>query len=309
MGAALVFAGLLATQGLQAKANSDSEIGVPVQTVVTVQAHHGSSVPMLQKEDVVVKQEGRTAPVLSWIPAQGQRAGMELLVLLDDSSGLSLGSEIGELKEFIMAQPPTTMVGVGYMYNGTVEMVQNFTSDHNAAANSLRLPVGSAVGSASPYFSLLELTKRWGKNPNYPRREIVMMSDGEDPYAGGEPVDPYVDQASAALQSAGIPVFTIQTPGGGRFGRTFGAQYWGGSYLITLAERTGGVPLYTGYGPAVSFAPFLDEMNRLMSQQYLLVFEARNGHKAEMQKIKVTTEVPNAKLINADEVYVPGVED
>ena len=136
-----------------------------------------------------------------------------------------------------------------------------------------------------------------------------MMTDGREPFAGGDPIDPYVDRAIAALQSGGIQVFTIQTASGGPFGRTFGAQYWGGSYLIKLAESTGGAPLYTGFGSAVSFAPFLEEANRRMSQQYLLAFEARNERRAEMQKVKVTTEVPNVKLIHADEVYVPGVED
>ena len=50
---------------------------------------------------------------------------------------------LDDLKTFINAQPSTTLVGVGYMRNATVQIVQDLTTDHAAAAKALRLPLGS----------------------------------------------------------------------------------------------------------------------------------------------------------------------
>ena len=93
--------------------------------------------------------------VTKWVPAQGANAGLDLLVLMDDSSSFSAGLATRGHPRVHLQQPPTTFVGVGYIQNGTVEMVQNFTQDHASAAKSLRLPLGAAAGvDASPYFSL-----------------------------------------------------------------------------------------------------------------------------------------------------------
>ena len=64
------------------------------------------------------------------------------------------------------------------MRNATVQIVQDFTNDHTAAAKALRLPVGSTGAYGSPYLSVIDLMKRWPEHPN--RREIVMVTDGID---------------------------------------------------------------------------------------------------------------------------------
>jgi hypothetical protein len=46
-----------------------------------------------------------------------------------------------------------TVIAVGYMQNDAVNIVQNFTNDHTQAAKALRLPLGNAGVSASPYLS------------------------------------------------------------------------------------------------------------------------------------------------------------
>ena len=41
--------------------------------------------------------------------------------LLDDSSNISLGSQLEDIRQFIIAQPATTKIGVGYMQNGIAQ--------------------------------------------------------------------------------------------------------------------------------------------------------------------------------------------
>jgi hypothetical protein len=79
---------------------------------------------------------------------------LELAILIDDSSGFNFGSQMDDIRAFITEQPPSTLVAVGYMQNGTVNLAQDFTQDHVAAAKSLRLPQGFIGAEASPYFSL-----------------------------------------------------------------------------------------------------------------------------------------------------------
>jgi hypothetical protein len=280
--------------------------GTPVRMVVTAEARHGADVPVLQREDVMVYQGRDRVKTTDWLPLQGDHAELELFLLLDDAAGTSLGSQLEDLRRFINAQPATTRVGVGYMRNGTVDIVQNLTEDHSKAAKSLRLPLGLAGVNASPYFSVTDLIKRWPEAPV--RREILMISDGIDRYGPGGASDPYVDEAVQQAQRAGMVIFSIYTPGAGHFGHSFWRINWGQNYLSQLSDETGGESFYLGSEAPVSFSPYLDDLGRRLLHQYLLTFLANPVKKAGMQGVKLRTEVPNAELVAADRVYVPASE-
>jgi hypothetical protein len=303
--ALLVIGVILAAPSLLAGQQSPAT-GIPVHMVVTAEARHGADVPVIQKEDVMVYQGRDRVKTTDWLPLQGDHAELELFLLLDDASDTSLGSQLEDLRRFINSQPATTRVGVGYMRNGTVDIVQNLTDDHGKAAKTLRLPLGFAGVNASPYFSVTDLIKRW---PGVPvRREILMISDGIDRYGPGGASDPYVDEAVEQAQRAGIVIFSIYTPGEGHFGHTFWRINWGQNYLSQLSDETGGESFYLGSEAPVSFSPYLDDLGRRLLHQYLLTFQAKPVKKAGMQGVKLRTEVPNAELVAADRAYVPASE-
>jgi hypothetical protein len=281
-----------------------------VQMTVSVEARHGTDVPPVTREDVVVMEGHDHDTVTKWIPAQGANAGLDLLVLLDDSSSISLGSQLEDIRAFISQQPPTTSIAVGYIRNGTVDVVQNFTQDHASAAKSLRLPVGAAAGvEASPYISVSEYLKHWAPDPARPRREILMITDGEDAYYGGGPTDPYVESAVEDAQRAGVPIYSIYAPGSGHAGHSFYRSYWGQNYLSELSDKTGGESYWIGFGAAVSFTPYLDQLTHQLQHQYLLTFVPKPEKKAGMQRVRLATEVPGAELVAPENVYVPANSD
>jgi len=222
--------------------------------------------------------------------------------LLDDGSDTSLGLQSEDIRKFINAQPVTTAIAVGYMRNGTVDIAQNFTTDHALAAKALRLPLGSPGASASPYFSLVDLIKRWPEGPA--RHEILMVSDGIDRFDGG-PSDPYVDSAIEHAQRAGILIYTIYATGAGHFGHSFWRFNWGQNNLSRLADQTGGEAYFQGFQTPIAFAPYLEDLTNKLNHQYLLTFLAKAEKKAGFQRVKLETEVPNAELVAADQVYVP----
>lgn len=279
-----------------------SSAGVLVHTVITVEARHGKDIPVIYREDVRVFQGHDRDQVTGWLPLKGDHAALELFLLLDDASDTSLGSQLEDLRRFINAQPATTAISVGYMRNGTVDIVQNLTTDHASAAKALRLPLGSVGAYASPYLSVVDLIKRWPESPV--RREILMISNGIDPLGGG-PSNPYLDSAIEQAQRAGIIVYTIYATGVGHYGHSFWRFNWGQNNLSRLADETGGEAYFQGFGTPIAFAPYLGDLTNKLDHQYLLTFLAKAGKKAGFQRVKLQTEVPNAELVVPDRVYVP----
>jgi hypothetical protein len=281
-----------------------SSTGVPVRMLVSVEARHGSGVPVINREDVIVHQGRDRAKVTDWVPAQGDHAELELVILIDDSSGSSVGTQLEDIRQFILAQPATAKIGVAYMQNGTAKVIQDLTSDHTQVAKALRLPLGIAGVNASPYFSLGDLIKRWPEGTA--RREVLLISDGIDRYWGSGPGDPYVESVIEQAQRAGIVVFAIYTPGMGHVGHSYFRTWWGQIYLSQVADETGGEAYYIDFhGPAVAFTPYLENLAQRLTHQFWLTFLAKPEKKAAMQRVKLTTEVPNAELVSADKVYVP----
>lgn len=287
-------------------AQNPPEAGAPAHLLVTVEARKGSSIPDVSRADVMVLEGHDRDQVVDWVPAQGDNSSLELFVLLDDGSSFSLGKELDELRRFIDSQPPSVKVGLAYMQNGSARVQQSLTADHALAAKALRLPMGIPGINASPYFSLSDLIKHWPQSAA--RREVLMVSDGVDPYYGtGNLDDPYLDSAIDDCVRAGVPVYAIYTPGAGHEGHSHWQSYWGQMYLSHLAEDTGGEGYYLGYtGSPVDFSPYLDDMQRHLSNQYFLTFNAKPEKKSGWRAVKVTTEVSNAELVAPRKVYVLG---
>lgn len=278
--------------------------GVPAHMVVTVEPHHGSDVPVVNREDVMVYEGKERDKVTEWIPAQGERAGLEFFILLDDGSNASIGPLLADIRQFISGQPASTKVGIAYMQNGAAKIAQELTSDHDQAAKALRLPMGMRGVNGSPYFSLSDLIKRWPESSS--RREVLVISDGVDLYYGsGDAQDPYLQESIANVQRAGILISAIYMPGVGHAGHSYWQNYWGQLYLAQLADETGGESYSIGFnGTPVSFAPYLDDLTHRLSHQYFLTFLARMPKKAGLQPVKLRTEVPNVDLVSAGKVYV-----
>jgi hypothetical protein len=314
-GVVLALIGLaLGARPANARAPGAITTTVPVQMVVTVEANHGTEVPAVGREDVQVYQGHDRDEVRDWIPLQGDRARLELFVLLDDASRFNLGAQLEDLRKFIIAQPPTTTIGLGYMRNSVVDVVDRFTADHAKVAKTVRLPLGELGACANPYLSIVDLIKRWPTDsiahqalmnrwPDIPvRHEILVVSDGIDRLGGTGLGNPYVDAAIVEAQHAGVILYAIYASGAGRYGRSIWRINWGQNYLSQVAEETGGEAFYLGFETPISFTPYLDDLNRRLNHQFLLAFFARPEKKAGLQRVKLRTEVPNA-----EKVYVPAV--
>ena len=180
--------------------------GPTAQMLVTVEAIHGSNVPAIGREDVMVYEGHDRDKVTNWVPAQGDHAGLDLVVLLDDGANSSLSSQLGDLRQVYYRTACIHQDWDRLYAERHREMEQKLTSDHALAAKALRLPTGIRGINGSPYFSLTDLIKHWPESTA--RREVLMVSDGIDRYyGGGDMLDPYLAAAIEDAQRAGVVVF------------------------------------------------------------------------------------------------------
>jgi len=285
---------------------TNSSTDVPVHMVVTVKSHHGTQPPAVAADDVKVYQKGKPDAVASWVPLQGDRAGLQLYILIDDTSRSSLALQYSSIDKFIEEQPATTAIGVGYMRNGTVFTAQNLTTDHALAEKSLRFPLGFGAGYTSPYLALSELMKKWPDTKD--RREVLMITSGTDPLGGGFSNDPYtnpyLDAAFDQAQRGGFIVYSIYSPGVGRASRGLFRTDLAQSGLDLLAQKTGGETYYLAFGSPVDITPYLQDVNNSLKHQYALTFLAKSAKKPTLEPVKVKTEMPNTGLVTAEDGYI-----
>jgi VWFA-related protein len=277
------------------------------RAVVTAETKAAEGVTTIPRQSISVYENRKQLDVSHWTPLRGPRSGLQLVLLLDDSSRGNLGLQLNDIRSFLNGLPPTTQVAIGYMRNGTPNLVQNFTADHAQAAKALRLPQGVAGGNGSPYFCLSDLVKHWpGGNSNV-RREVIMVTDGVDRYSGGrfDPENPYVRAATSDAQKAGVLVYSIYYRGAGRFDQSALATDGGQNYLTQISGDTGGKVYLEGFGNPVSFAPFLSDIQRKLQNQYELTFVSTA--KPGLQAIRVKTNQPNTSLQFPARVPIGGV--
>ena len=298
---------------------------VQVHVVITDAAlREDNELPPLQKEDVKVKQGKTFLPVAQLIPAQGENAALQLMILIDDTLNTSVGTNLTDIKDFISAQPSSTVIGVGYMSNAAVNVVQNFTADHDLAVKAVRLPRGSFSSMDSPYLSLISLVKGWPQQNV--RREVLMVSDGIDRLRGESPqpsrlgpnygpvyhsmptISTDATSASEISQRYNVIVHSLYAAGVGRAGRSSWDLQLGLSGLSKISDETGGDCFSLGTSTLVSFKPYLERFQKMLSNQYYVVFQAVPRKKAGLQRISVQTELSNSEILAPDNVWVPAAE-
>ncbi len=303
-----------------------------VHMVITDEAlRDDSEVAILRPENVQVNQGKTSLKVDHLIPARGDNAALQLFILIDDTCDTGIGNSLNDLRDFISAQPATTVVGVAYMSNSSIQIAQNFTADHAAAAKAIRLPRGSVSSMDSPYLSLISLLKGWPEQKV--RREVLMVSDGidrlrSDPTAragyspsyprtsrapmpttsmstGMSTISPDADTASTTAQRYGVIVHGIYATGVGRMGRNAWEAQLGQGGIGKIADESGGEYYSMGTQNLVSFKPYLDRLQRVLDNQYYLVFGAVPRNKAGLQRVRISTETAGFEIAAAENVWVP----
>jgi hypothetical protein len=190
------------------------------------------------------------------------------------------------------------------MRNGMAQITANWTRDHAAAANGIRVAFGPGGADVSPFDSLTDAVKKWPVN-NGERKEVIMISSGVENLGGGwTPDNPYVNAGIHSAQEAGVVVYAIYSPSVGHFGHAFWRNTWGQNFLSMLSDETGGEAYMIGFGSPVSFQPFLQQIAAQWQSQYLLTFAAKPENKSGLQPLKVSVTEKDASIAAPNQVFV-----
>lgn len=281
-----------------------------VRVAVTVEGSKQNPNPEITADDLIVYQEKDRRPVVEWVPAKGDRSALEFAILIDDSlnSG-DIGLQLNDLAAFIRSMPPSTQVAVAYGSNGNAQILQNFTTEHEAAAKALRLPFGSP-NISSIFFAVSDLVSRWPQNSA--RHEVLVISNGIDLFYGvadsSPALSPSLQQAIDQAQRAGVIIYAIYASGFGRRSRDFFLVSNGQGCLSRLADETGGGAYFQGFQTPIAFQPYLQDITRALGEQYLLTFKAQQGKKGELQRLRLKTEQKGVDLNAPERVYIPAAQ-
>jgi len=264
--------------------------------VVTAEGRHGAPPPAVTKDEITVDIGKHPAQVEEWTPLRGDRAALDLYIVIDDGLDTEVGIQFKSLKSFFSDQPASARIGLAYLRNGEALIAAPLTSDHERVAAALRLPLGTPGISASPYVSLSDLIKKWPATGA--RREILVISSGVDPYDPADPLNLYLLNTIEAAQRAGILVHSIYYAGADHRGRV----NWGVNYLSELGDATGGEAYWQGSGSPVLFDSFLKDFNQRLNNQYLLTLTPADS-KRGLEPIRIMSTNSQVSLLAPKQIW------
>ena len=126
--ALLLFCGI--APAAQAHAQTPTLIVMRAMPGHAKKAEDFAALPQLTKADIGdVKIGGKLAPVTDVSPLLRGPHVLQLMVLLDSEQMLGSGGQFAGLKSFFNSLPPNVEIGVGWLLQGNVKVVQPFTTD------------------------------------------------------------------------------------------------------------------------------------------------------------------------------------
>lgn len=251
----------------------------------------------VQSGRLSLTEAGDEQEILSIRSVSNQPLAIALLIQDDLSSEVNL--QLDGIKKFIRQLPEGSRVMVAYVRGGITQLRQPFTRDLNAAADSIRIIVGSpAVAPRSPFESLRKALDQFEGLP-MGRRAMLMISDGVDISNGvsssSPGLNPELDRAITEAQKRGVAVYSIFSTA---TYTTRGNQRLilnGQSSLIKLTEQTGGRAFFQGLSTPVSFTPYFKTLERNLNRQFAITYLSTHMDSG-YYKVKVESSNPEVEI-------------
>jgi hypothetical protein len=290
---------LLVVVGVASAQTMTAASGTATFTVTAVGKKEGT--PPIAKDDVQLFTGKERRQIVDW----KKDDNLFLAILIDDSIESQAASQWDDLKAFIMNQPATTHIALGYIRNNETMVAQDFTTDHELAAKALRIPLGMGAIGSSPYLGTLDMLKRWPQTG--PRRSILLISSGIDFFRGrwNGPYYPDLDSVIERAERQNTNIWTIYYPSAGHVGRGFYYVFNSQNNLGKMSADTGAESFYLMTGTPVTLRPYLDEFAQHLSNQYLLTFAGSGGTKGKYQSVKVKSEHSDVEFLVPAAAFIP----
>lgn len=252
----------------------------------------------LQATDLTVLEDNSPQEVLSL--RNLDRSPLSLAVLIQEDVVSSINNEIRPLSDYIRNLPEGSRVLVGYLGSGSLRVRQRFTTNTARAAESLRVPFGTASAAPfNPYVQIREALQRFESLPAG-RRAVLVITDGLDISRGVQSSTPSqsidLERAIKEAQRRSVAVYAFYAPTLGGTANSGGLLVSNGQgSLQRLSDETGGRAFFQGTDAPVSFAPFLRQLTEAFNNQYALTYLSTNSDKG-FRRIEVRTQTPGIRV-------------
>jgi hypothetical protein len=197
---------------------------------------------------------------------------LNVAVLIQDDLISRVGNELGVTRDFIRSLPAGSHVMVGYITAGSLQVRQEFTTDLNQAARSLRIPIAStAASSYNPYVEVIEALKKFDDNWKG-HNAVLLISDGLDTSRGfdatsaGHTLD--IDRAISQARRREVAIYSFYAPSVGLTSRSRLAANYGQSSLVRVSHETGGKAFFQGATDFVTFDAYFNRLRTELNRQY-----------------------------------------
>ncbi|MDI1241753.1 MAG: hypothetical protein PSX80_07515 [bacterium] len=272
-------------------------VSIPISIFTKQELREDRLQEFLQIDRLIVKENGNEQQILSIRSIE--EAPLALAVLIQDDLGSTFNLEIAELKKFITSLPRGSRVMVAYLRGGSTQIRQKFTTDLEAAANSLRIVTSSnATAPRTPYDGVIDVLNRFDALPAG-RRAILVVSDGLDVSSGVSSASPSqsidLDRAILRAQRKSVAVFSVYSPTSSNPNENSMLTMFGQGSLAKLSDETGGRAFFQGSAAPVSFVPFFKDLSLLLTRQFLLTYLSTNMKKG-YYKVQVNSTNPEVKV-------------
>ena len=270
--------------------------------------------PLTQSDIASIKIGGKESPVTAFEPVLKGSHKLQLMVVLDSMQMLGAKGQFEDLENFLHGLPDNVLIGVGWMLQGNVKVVQPFTSDrelvYKAFVPQTREQAANPKNdNGNPFSCLKQLAYHWPSADPGTLRAVLVFTDGitrsNGQSQGGDQDNPDVLGASEALQRNGVVPYPfywldpiVPDPN-----RNEGGQLEGQENFSRLTADTGGAALYEGMFAPGSLTPLLNKLYSILASE-AVVTVAAPFPAGKFQRLDIKSNREDIAIFGPDNVVV-----
>lgn len=265
----------------------------------TKRGENFDSLPPLTQADVAqIKIGGKVAPVISFTPLLKGPHVLQLMILLDSMQMVGSQGQFEDIESFLNGLPSNVEIGLGWLLQSQVKVVQDFTTDRTLVYKKLIPQTKTEAANplndnGNPFSCLGWLSAHWPDPDAAKLRAVLMFTDGiirnNSIPQNREEFNPDATTASLRLQDASIqpfPFFWVDPIPASPRGE--GGALEGQDLFSQMVTNASGAALYQGLFAPGSFTPLLNRMYSILASESVVTVNApQKPGKFEHLDIKV----------------------
>lgn len=288
---------VFAQKGDPAEQQRVRTVSIPISIFTKAELKQGQAEEFIQADRLIVKEDRDEQTILSIRSVVD--APLALAILIQDDLTSNFNLQLNDLRKFIRSLPRGSRVMVAYLRGGHIQIRQKFTTDLDAAANSLRIVASSStVAPRNPYDNVVDALNRFDALPAG-RRALLLISDGLDSTQGlvsstpSESID--LERSISRAQRRNVAVYSFYNPASLTERGDARLVLNGQGSLAKLSDETGGRAFFQGSIAPISFDPFFRDLNLLLNRQFLLSYLSTHM-KRGYHRVEVFSTNPDVKI-------------